>query len=558
MDQDKVHHMVTRRDKKLCDSLKKKRDDDSDDSETEETVSLYEPTTEDEENAEEDDALDNEDEVEDEDEDEEGEAEDEDEEDEAEDMEDDDEDDDMPTNKGVQNIARLLLFNRPMFVVRNKKIEKKTNHRKQDKKKNPRIRSYSNEELVYYNGLDDNTKERITATEWSIKDMNREDTPTRFKILQSHMDNQLKAVAINKLNQLEGMGCNNGEFHKLSKWMDAFVKIPFGVYRGVSVYRNQSGTFDHADVGNFLTHTKKVLDNVVYGHHETKDQMIRFLAQRIVNPQSKGSVIGIHGRPGVGKTTLVKDGICKALDIPFAFIPLGGASDGSFLEGHSYTYEGSSWGKIVDVIMKCGCMNPILYFDELDKVSITPKGEEIVNILIHLTDPGQNERFSDKYFMDVPVDLSQAIIIFTYNDDTVINPVLKDRMIRISVNDYTLDDKVKIAHSHLIPSLNQQFQFNADDVVFTNDVIKAIVNIIDEEAGVRNLRRGLELILSTLNLKRLLQPTDALMHAVSKNVLDDNYVLRLPFVLDQDNAMALLKRHKMTKNDSCKIPFMYT
>ena len=98
------------------------------------------------------------------------------------------------------------------------------------------------------------------------------------------------------------------------------------------------------------------------------------------------------------KLPLVKEGLSKILNKPFSFIALGGASDGSFLEGHSFTYEGSVWGKIVNVLMESKCMNPVIYFDELDKVSDTQKGDEIINILIHLTDPAQNNQFNDKYY----------------------------------------------------------------------------------------------------------------------------------------------------------------
>ena len=98
------------------------------------------------------------------------------------------------------------------------------------------------------------------------------------------------------------------------------------------------------------------------------------------------------------KTTLVKKGISKILNRPFEFIALGGATDSSFLEGHSYTYEGSTWGHIVEILLRSKCMNPVIYFDELDKVSDTPKGEEIIGILTHLTDTAQNTQFHDKYF----------------------------------------------------------------------------------------------------------------------------------------------------------------
>ena len=240
----------------------------------------------------------------------------------------------------------------------------------------------------------------------------------------------------------------------------------------------------------------------MYGHDEAKEQILRIVAQWVSNPRSKGNVIGIHGKPGVGKTTLIKNGVCKALNIPFAFIPLGGAQDSSYLEGHSYTYEGSANGKIVDVLVRAKVMNPVIYFDELDKVSGSKTGQDIINILIHLTDPSQNTCFQDKYFSNIDFDLSKSLIIFTYNDNDSIDPILKDRMITIHTKDYTTTDKIKIASGFLIPTMKQEFNISELDI--GDDVVKYIIEKTASEAGVRNLKRSIEKIVSNINLDRLL------------------------------------------------------
>ena len=129
------------------------------------------------------------------------------------------------------------------------------------------------------------------------------------------------------------------------------------------------------------------------------------------------------------------------LNRPFAFLALGGATDSSILEGHSYTYEGSTWGKIVDILVQCKSMNPVIYFDELDKISNTPKGEEIASILTHLTDTTQNNEFHDKYFSEIELDLSKCLFIFSYNDEEKVNPILKDRKYRISTKGYSVKEK---------------------------------------------------------------------------------------------------------------------
>jgi ATP-dependent Lon protease len=180
----------------------------------------------------------------------------------------------------------------------------------------------------------------------------------------------------------------------------------------------------------------------VYGLDDAKLQILQMVGQWISNPLAMGTAIAIKGPPGTGKTTLVKDGISKILGREFVFIPLGGASDASFLEGHSYTYEGSVWGKIVQSLMDCQTMNPVFYFDELDKLSETPKGEEIAGILTHLTDTSQNSQFHDKYFSEMDFDLSKCLFIFSYNDESKVNPILRDRMYRIMTNGYESKERI--------------------------------------------------------------------------------------------------------------------
>ena len=242
-------------------------------------------------------------------------------------------------------------------------------------------------------------------------------------------------------------------------------------------------------------------------------------------------------------TTLVKEGICKALGLPFGFIPLGGISDGSYLVGHSYTYEGSKWGRILEILMNCGCMNPILFFDELDKVSNTRYGEEIKNILIHLTDASQNTNFHDKYFSDLALDLSKCLVIFSYNDGDLINPILKDRMVTIKTHGYNMDNKVEIVNEYMLHELFEKFGFKTGEIVFTQDIIKSIIRKTAEEKGVRNLKRSLESIISEINLARLLK----------KGLLLEEDPLKFPYTVKAADIEKLLKVERV--NDS--LPLMY-
>lgn len=386
------------------------------------------------------------------------------------------------------------------------KTKKKVNVKVKVKISNVAYDGYLSEECEYYDTAEPSTRRQIAQIEQRMREINETKIPLRFKVLLSEVDEKVKAVAVKKLDTLYNLDESSGEYHKILAWIDALCRLPVNKYAALPVdYRSDRGA-----VREFLRSTRERLHERVYGHDKAKEQIIRLIAQWVTNPSAKGMVIGIHGSCGVGKTTLVKDGICNVLGIPFAFLPLGGASDAAYLEGHSYTYEGSTWGKIVDVLMKCRVSNPVLYFDELDKVSTSHRGDEIINKLIHLTDSSQNERFADKFFYDVDIDLSRCLIIFSYNHEDRVSPILRDRMVRIRTEGYTLKDKKNIARDFLVPTMLAEFKLTAQDIVFTDDIISFIVEHVEKEEGVRNLKRALHEIVSSLNLQGLEQVPDGL------------------------------------------------
>jgi ATP-dependent Lon protease len=324
-------------------------------------------------------------------------------------------------------------------------------------------------------------------------------------ILESKIPPKLKATALQKLNVLKSMDPGDNEYYKIKNWVDTFMKIPFGSYKNLSISMDDGIEVCH----DFMTSAMDTLDNCVYGLNDAKMQIMQMLGQWISNPGSLGTAIAIKGPPGTGKTSIIKEGISKILGREFTFIALGGAGDSSFLEGHSYTYEGSSWGKIVQILIDSKCMNPVIYFDELDKVSDTPRGEEIIGILTHLTDTSQNSQFHDKYFSDVDFDLSKCLFIFSYNDESKVNPILKDRMYRIQTKGYDTKEKIVIARDYLLPKIREQVNFKEGDVIIPDETIQYIASNTEltmNESGVRNLKRCLEIIYTKLNLFRLVKP----------------------------------------------------
>jgi ATP-dependent Lon protease len=290
----------------------------------------------------------------------------------------------------------------------------------------------------------------------------------------------------------------------------------------------------------FMKNAKKTLDECTYGLNDAKMQIMQLVGQWLTNPTAMGTAIAIYGPKGTGKTSLSKEGISKIFGREFTFISLGGSGDSSFLEGHSYTYEGSTWGKIVQILIESKCMNPIIYFDELDKISDTPRGQEITGILTHLTDTTQNNQFHDKYFNDVDFDLSRCLFIFSYNDENAVNPILKDRMYRIQTKGYDVKDKTIIAKKYLLPKIREQVNFKEGDVIIPDEVIQYIVSnskLTQNEEGVRNLKRCLEIIHTKLNLFRL-------MHDTTENsILGENVNLKVqfPYVVSKKDVDILIK-----------------
>ena len=273
--------------------------------------------------------------------------------------------------------------------------------------------------------------------------------PKLFKIMNSTLDTYYKKIALNKLQLLEQMKIGDNEYFKLNNWLDTLLTIPFNTYKTPKY-------LDKENIKNPLKYINEAqiqMDNIIYGQQKTKSHIIEILAKMIKNPKTLGSVFAIHGEAGTGKTTLIKDGLSEVFGLPFVFISLGGSQDKTFLSGSNYVYEGSNCGKIIQSLKQSQCMNPIFYFDELDKVSNTDRGHEIINLLVHLTDYTQNSQFIDDYMDGIVIDLSRATFIFSFNDKSKISPILLDRMELIQFNSYTLIEKKYIAKQFLLPNI---------------------------------------------------------------------------------------------------------
>lgn len=234
---------------------------------------------------------------------------------------------------------------------------------------------------------------------------------------------------------------------------------------------------------------KKSLDKEHYGLIEAKQRIIEYIAIKKNNPEINAPIICLIGPPGVGKTTLGIS-ISKALNREFAKISVGGLNDATELTGHKRTYLGSSPGKIMQSIKKCGTKNPVILIDEVDKIVNDFKGDPSA-VLLDILDQSQNNMFIDNY-IEEPFNLSKTLFILTANDINQIPPALKDRLEIIELSSYTEFEKMDIAKKHIIPKIVSEYKIKK--IKITDDDLLYIINSYTAESGVRELTRVLERI----------------------------------------------------------------
>ncbi len=303
---------------------------------------------------------------------------------------------------------------------------------------------------------------------------------------------------------------------ELESYIDDVQQIPFGNYKKII------NCSSRVRKKLFLLLSQEELNDKFIGNDEIKNEILGIILS-LITPEIKnqGLVLGLQGKAGSGKTELVKNNLSSITNLPVFHISLGGCQDGTYLDGFDRCYKGSSWGIIMDAIIKTKCMNPIIFFDELDKISKTERGSEIINKLIHIIDPVQNKTFVDRYFKKFDIDLSKITFIFSFNNKDNIDKILLDRIRILEISDYTIDKKLDIFKNIIIPKLNKNYNMN---LLFSDECLKTLF-LLDydknETTGIREINQILDKFYLNFNLKQVIENLE------SKNIIEYDFLSKI-------------------------------
>jgi endopeptidase La len=391
---------------------------------------------------------------------------------------------------------------------------------KEKKTNSPLIYNLLCQRLPYYLLVKIKKSNNSIKTELEkLKSLSPDDVDYKKQLVANkNISPNIKSIVLEKIEEMKS---SNNEYYKQLTFVKHILNFPWSSSNDDLFFTDISNNSEKSKT--YLNNIKDKLTNLSYGHDEGKKVIMQTIGKWISNPSSQGTCFGLVGPPGVGKTLLAKS-LSKALDIPFAEITLGGQNDGEILYGHGYTYSGSQPGLIIKKMVEMGRSRCILYFDELDKAcSKHGTVNEITSILIHLTDPNMNKTFQDRFFQGVDFPLDKVIMIFSYNDSKLVDPILLDRLKEIHIDAYTIVEKIKIVKEFIINEVATAIGLTEEPWININEkLIEYIIENYTSEAGVRSIKRKIEQIFLTLNLEKIYKNgefTNGILKEITKEIV---------------------------------------
>lgn len=298
-----------------------------------------------------------------------------------------------------------------------------------------------------------------------------EDEDYREKILALKLDEKITAKLCREADRLKNLPSSSQEAFVIKNYLDTVLELPWN-----------KESRSRADIKK----AEAILEKDHFGLKKVKERILESIAVHAVNPDVKGQIICLVGPPGVGKTSIGRS-IARALGREYVRVSLGGVRDESDIRGHRKTYVGAMPGRIINAVIQAGTKNPLILFDEIDKMSNDFRGDPSAAML-EVLDSEQNREFRDHY-TEVPFDLSRVMFITTANTTETIPAPLLDRMEIIEITSYTREEKFHIAKKHLIPKQLKKHGLKSAQMKITDEGIYKLIDSYTKEAGVRNLER---------------------------------------------------------------------
>ncbi|MDE5584271.1 MAG: endopeptidase La [Ruminococcus sp.] len=303
------------------------------------------------------------------------------------------------------------------------------------------------------------------------EDDNEEHFRYMSRILAINCDDKSREKLLKESEKLSKLPPSSQEAFVIKNYLDTVLDLPWGKYTKSKLS---------------LSRAESILEKEHYGLKKVKERIIEFLAVHMLNPEMKGQIICLAGPPGIGKTSIAKS-VAKAMGRKYARVSLGGVRDEADIRGHRKTYIGAMPGRIITALQQAGSANPLILFDEIDKLCNDIKGDPS-SAMLEVLDSEQNNAFRD-HFIEVPFDLSKAVFITTANNVSAIPEPLLDRMEIIELPSYTAEEKFHIAKEHLLPKQIKEHGLKASQLKVTDNALHDIIKFYTKEAGVRSLER---------------------------------------------------------------------